>query len=411
MAQQTINIGTNELAGDGESLRSAFDKSNQNFTELYDLAANSAALAISDTAPVNPTAGDLWYDEVSGRTYVYYDNTWVDANPPAPPVMLDIPTSNRFYVNPWLINQDYEPTGSIGAPFKTIADAQAKIESLILDSIINPVTVDPAFIVLQGNITENITLTRGNVFLVGEYGTIHAPLYITGTITVNGSSTNFSDNHFSIQGISIVPPTGSTGIYFTGSNPQLLNLQDLGLVASGNGVGLLMDNTGTVNGGWSTCHGNNIKMAHSGTGDVYCINVQHGTASFDKLETSVNGAEQIATVSNGATLTIYDSVLEASGEVVVESYDGGYLTLVNCRISNINTNVDSYGVWLHNSGCTAVLVDCYFSIFGSTFNSRAIHGVSGTIVHHAGTVFAPNTNRRIDTAVTLNTLSSSFSAV
>lgn len=410
MAQQTINIGTDELTGDGESLRSAFDKSNQNFTELYDLAANSAALAVSDTAPTDPAAGDLWYDEVSGRTYVYFDNTWVDANPPAPAVMLDIPTSNRFYVNPWMINQNYEPTGSVGLPFKTIAAAQAKIEELIADETIAPVAVDPVFIVLQGNITEDVTLTRGHVFIVGEYGTIHAPLYLTGTITVNGSSTNFDDNHFSIQGLSIVTPTGSTGIYFTGTNPQLLQLQDLGLVISGNGTGIIMDNTGSYNGGWSICHGNNVKMEHSGTGDVYCIRAEHGTANFTGLETSVNGAEQIASASNGATLTIYDSILEAKGEVVVEAYDGGYLTLVNCRISNIN-NSDSYGIWLHDTGCTAVLVNCYFSIVSGAANSRAVHGVSGTTVNHSGTVFAPSTNRKIDTTVSVNTLLTSFSAV
>ena len=35
MAQQNINIGTGELTGDGETLRSAFDKVNDNFNELY----------------------------------------------------------------------------------------------------------------------------------------------------------------------------------------------------------------------------------------------------------------------------------------------------------------------------------------------------------------------------------------
>ena len=35
MAQKTINLGTAELAGDGETLRSAFSKANDNFTELY----------------------------------------------------------------------------------------------------------------------------------------------------------------------------------------------------------------------------------------------------------------------------------------------------------------------------------------------------------------------------------------
>ena len=35
----------------------------------------------STTAPVDPIEGQLWYDTVSGRTYVYYSGTWVDADP------------------------------------------------------------------------------------------------------------------------------------------------------------------------------------------------------------------------------------------------------------------------------------------------------------------------------------------
>jgi hypothetical protein len=41
MAQQTINIGSNVNAGDGDPLRTAFDKINDNFTELYERAENT----------------------------------------------------------------------------------------------------------------------------------------------------------------------------------------------------------------------------------------------------------------------------------------------------------------------------------------------------------------------------------
>ena len=41
MAQQTINLGTSANAGDGDNLRSAMDKTNDNFTELY--GANSVS--------------------------------------------------------------------------------------------------------------------------------------------------------------------------------------------------------------------------------------------------------------------------------------------------------------------------------------------------------------------------------
>ena len=45
----------------------------------------TASLIQSPTPPLNPTANTLWWDEVSGRLYVYYDDgtssQWVDASP------------------------------------------------------------------------------------------------------------------------------------------------------------------------------------------------------------------------------------------------------------------------------------------------------------------------------------------
>ena len=41
----------------------------------------SGTTPASATPPTDPVVGTLWYDEVSGRLYVYYDNTWVDSNP------------------------------------------------------------------------------------------------------------------------------------------------------------------------------------------------------------------------------------------------------------------------------------------------------------------------------------------
>ena len=50
MAQQTINIGVSANDGSGDPLRTAFDKSNDNFTELYvDVAALQAAAVTADT--------------------------------------------------------------------------------------------------------------------------------------------------------------------------------------------------------------------------------------------------------------------------------------------------------------------------------------------------------------------------
>ena len=52
MAKQTINIGTSANKGDGEPLRTAFDKINDNFSELYLKVDNL-------TGGVGVTVGDI----------------------------------------------------------------------------------------------------------------------------------------------------------------------------------------------------------------------------------------------------------------------------------------------------------------------------------------------------------------
>lgn len=48
-------------------------------------AGGGATVTISETAPVDPAAGDMWWDSEAGRLKVYYDDgtsaQWVDASP------------------------------------------------------------------------------------------------------------------------------------------------------------------------------------------------------------------------------------------------------------------------------------------------------------------------------------------
>jgi hypothetical protein len=107
MARQTINVGTSPNAKDGDPIRSAFQKVNANFTELYNtagadvqiptqtgnngkyLTTNGTTLSwssinvsytASNTAPTI-SAGALWFNTEEGKLYVNYNNTWVDSNP------------------------------------------------------------------------------------------------------------------------------------------------------------------------------------------------------------------------------------------------------------------------------------------------------------------------------------------
>jgi hypothetical protein len=41
----------------------------------------TVSVTVSDTPPLTPATGDLWYNSSVGTTYLYYDGFWVDSNP------------------------------------------------------------------------------------------------------------------------------------------------------------------------------------------------------------------------------------------------------------------------------------------------------------------------------------------
>ena len=69
MAQKTINLGTGELTGDGETLRSAFSKANDNFTELYS-GGGGGGIALTDLSVgaegIPSGDGAIAYDNTTG---------------------------------------------------------------------------------------------------------------------------------------------------------------------------------------------------------------------------------------------------------------------------------------------------------------------------------------------------------
>jgi hypothetical protein len=48
---------------------------------LTNYALSHSNIVQSSTAPATTSTSTLWYDTVSGRSYVYYDSSWVDASP------------------------------------------------------------------------------------------------------------------------------------------------------------------------------------------------------------------------------------------------------------------------------------------------------------------------------------------
>lgn len=81
MVQQVINIGSSANKGDGDPLRTAFDKVNDNFTEVY---FGPTQYTQEELEALTPLEGQLVYNTTTGKFQGYAadsgDSTagWVD---------------------------------------------------------------------------------------------------------------------------------------------------------------------------------------------------------------------------------------------------------------------------------------------------------------------------------------------
>ena len=96
MAQQIINVGVADK-GNGDPLRAAFVKTNNNFTELYSLL-NSAS-TVNSTPPNAPLEGELWWDTNDGNLYIYYSGAWAPASV-IPSNLTYTPVNNLHWTTP-----------------------------------------------------------------------------------------------------------------------------------------------------------------------------------------------------------------------------------------------------------------------------------------------------------------------
>ena len=163
-ANATFTLGstTNQWANiyTGNVLANSFFYSNgQPFT--------SGGVIQSNVAPSSPTDSTLWYDEVTGRLYVYYTNQWVDAAPAGEDFgNVDanvIPNANATFTLGSTTNQWANIyTGGIltdgyyyanGAPFVSGNYGDSNVEALLASGSITGNVLIPT---LVGNVVGNL---------------------------------------------------------------------------------------------------------------------------------------------------------------------------------------------------------------------------------------------------------------
>lgn len=287
--------------------------------------------------------------------------------PAGPP--FDAPVTTAIYVD-FLRPDSYVATGSRDYPFKTLGAAYLLAAATASDT--NPKTI----VLLSGNVVpENVTFSRGHIFLVGENSSgTHAPIIFTGALTFNSTtSASISSNHFAISGLELIgvsaPLTPTNVVTFAGTNPQRLFLKDVWITANQTAHGITMTN----NGSGSSIHTNDCKFSHNGSGHYHCLNITAGTANIDTTESSGSTVGIIGIAGGSCNISGCD--LQSGGDYVIDVYAAGSVSVANSKITT--TVAGSSGIVLTHASAIAIVGNVTFSVPVNA-SGRAIKGVASS---------------------------------
>jgi hypothetical protein len=354
--------------------------------------------------------GDIFYDPTIGSLKLSNGITpgGISITEPTAVSIAD----NRWYVDPSRTDIPAgASTGSLNNPFLSITSALAYIEARIADgsltiTISGTVVDNPQFIILTSSTTENVTLTRGHVYIVGDTPDAgHVPIWIHGHVTITPSSTDgVNVNRFGLFHVAVIPTGAYHGIEINGSNACKVYLEDT-YVYQGNSSKscVYANNTGS---------GSRVELLgctmSRDTGSTYLIDIQRGYCKIENLET--NGGGQVLNQANDSSGTMLSSSIDANTGAVVTLSGTAQWGMGNCILNNTSTAANTYGVSMSGTATMQFGV-CTFNIPAAQATNRAINGVAGNVVLYSGPIFQYGTTDKISTAITLIPLDTIFTAV
>lgn len=135
MAQQTINIGTVANDGTGDPLRTAFDKANQNFTELYGFGGDITGVTAGDGLSGGGTSGDVTLAVADNG--IDYDMLAGEFKTLSSPTV----SSNNFDLD-FSVSSSYAVNVASGASIGTILNEKAgDVKTLIIGNTTGGTTI------------------------------------------------------------------------------------------------------------------------------------------------------------------------------------------------------------------------------------------------------------------------------
>ena len=178
MAKQTINLGTGELTGDGESLRSAFDKINDNFGELY----------LKDTSDF-----DGAFSSLTGTPTTLAGYGITDGGGSVTPSSTDTFTNKSGNISQWTNDSNYLTT----VPAQTFASLTSKPTTVAGYGITDALTSVPA---------QSFASLTGKPTTIAGYGITDAlALGTSSTTALAGDTALFSGDYDDLSNKPTIP--------------------------------------------------------------------------------------------------------------------------------------------------------------------------------------------------------------
>lgn len=280
--------------------------------------SNTGSIATANQADWDPVQGVSPFDQ----SYLVWNNgtNWVPLS--------DYQQTNVFFVDS-LRSHEYIQTGTINSPFKTIAAAIFKA------TVSGYNQSNPAFIVLMNNITEDVTLTRGGIYLSGVTASDSSScVKLFGSITIDNSQDSVENTQFSISNLYISAPTNYVAVSSIGLNLQKCILKNVKI--DGEYGDHLIHQSNDNDNSELIISDSEIISNHT-----YTVNIEKGNASIDRcFIKNTNSNSNGIRISSTSTVSVTDTIMNILSDTGL-AIKGEYTSIFkyhNIRFVNDSNN-------------------------------------------------------------------------
>lgn len=236
----------------------------------------------------------------------------------------------------------------------------------------------PKFVFVHGVFTEDLTISKTGIFLIGEDSQLNQLTRINGSLTFNKlSNTPDAQATLSLVYISSIffNKASDNFVRVTGTNPQRIHFQDCFFYASSNSV-FLADNTGTNS---KVTINNCYFLAETNPAKVP-LTISAGWVDVRNSVINQNaGSGSSAVLTDSALLTVSNT--EINGTLTFTQTSYGFIS--SCSISTVSgsaiatTSTNPLGVGIVNSGLTVPAATSSVTGTGYLYHSNNTNGGLG----------------------------------